>query len=154
MFYKKLDYLETEVDKNILKINRKADRNKLKASLVSVSSAVLGASITIFLGLQIDSETNLLKNMALVFGALIAIINALESFFNFRSLWVKQKVTLLQLYTLRNEIDFYRSGLEENDEISERKVTGLFRDYQKIWETASSEWIRLRREQDEEKDAE
>ena len=150
LYREKLEYLENEVANNIKKMNTKADRNKLRTYGVSMSSAVLGAFVTIALGLQTNYLTIELKNFALVCGALISVVNAIESVFAYRSLWVKQKVTLLQLYALRNEIDFYKAGLEENDQISERKVSEFFQKYQTIWETASSEWLRLREEQEQE----
>jgi len=149
-YREKLKYLEEEIAKNIKKMNTKSDRNKSRTVAVSMSSAILGALVTIALGLQISSLSVELKNFALVCGALISVVNAVESVVGYRALWIKQKVTLLQLYNLRNEIDFYKAGLEENDQISEKRVSEFFEKYQTIWESASSEWLRLRTEQEQE----
>ncbi len=146
----KLIYLEQEVAKNIEKIKTKSERNKTRSYTVSMSSAVLGALVTIALGLQTASLAAELKNFALVCGALISVVNAIDSVFAHRALWIKQKVTLLQLYSLRNEIAFYRAGLEESEPISERKLTEFFKKYQAIWDSASNEWLRLRQEQEQE----
>ena len=91
-----------------------------------MSSVVLGALVTIALGLQITSLATELKNFALICGALISVVNRIESVIGYRALWIKQKLTLSQLYALRNEIDFYKAGLEENDPISDQKVSGVF----------------------------
>ncbi len=150
LFREKLKYLEDQVTKNIDKMRSKADRNKVRSYVVSLSSAALGALVTIALGLKIPSWEDGLKNIALVCGALIAVVNAMGTIFAYRELWIKQKVTLLELYTLRNEIDFYKAGLEETDHPSEQKVSEFFERYQLIWGTASSEWLRLRKEQQQE----
>jgi len=146
----KLKYLEDEIAKGIKNMKSKGDQNKSRTFAVRMSSALLGALVTVALGLQITSLTTELKNFALICGALISVVNAIDSVVGYRALWVKQKLTLSQLYTLRNEIDFYKAGLEEKDTIDERKVQEFFEKYQSIWETASSEWLRLRKEQEQE----
>lgn len=146
----KLKYLENQISQNINKMKAKADRNRNKSYGVSMSSAILGALITIALGVKSTSWADQLKDAALICGALIAVVNAIGAIFAYRDLWIKQKNTLLELYTLRNEIDFYRAGLDESDSISEEKVSGFFEKYQLIWETASEQWLRLRKEQKQE----
>ena len=143
----KMAYLEKEISRNINKMKKKADKNKRRASIVSISSAVLGALVTVALGLQIESIEEVLKNIALVSGALISVVNAFESFFGYRSLWLKQKATLLNLYSLSNEIEFFKTGLEDSSDIDENVVSNYFQRYQDIWDVASEEWLRLRREQ-------
>ncbi|PWH17418.1 MAG: hypothetical protein DDG60_02190 [Anaerolineae bacterium] len=146
----KLKYLEGEIAKGINKMKLKGDQNKSRTFIVRISSALLGAFVTIALGLQTTSLTTELKNFALICGALISVVNTLDSIAGYRALWVKQKLTLSQLYTLRNEIEFYKAGLEENDTVDEAKVQEFFAKYQSIWETASNEWLRLRKEQEQE----
>lgn len=151
----KLNHLEEKIQVDISKMKAKADRNKNQAAIVNIASVLLGAGVTIFLGLQIEGVETLFRNIALILGVLITAISGIDAFFNYRSLWIKQKVTLLHLYNLRNEIEFYRAGLQENDTISERKVTRFFKSYQEIWEMSSEEWLRLRSEdqqQDDEKE--
>jgi hypothetical protein len=145
----KLQYLEEEVTKGIKMIKAKGDLNKSRSFAVSMSSVTLGAFVTIALGLQISSLAVELKNFALVCGALISVVNAVDSIIGFRALWIKQKVTLSQLYDLRNEINFYKAGQEETDQISDEYVSKLFEKYQTIWKDASNEWLRLRKEQEQ-----
>jgi hypothetical protein len=149
-YREKLKYLEDEVAKSIKSMKRKADRNKSRTYTVSLSSVVLGALVTIALGLQIIPWATALKNFALICGALIAVVNGVESIVGYRALWIKQKVTLLNLYALQNEIDFYKAGLEDNEQVDENKVSEFFAKYQIVWESASSEWLRLRAEQEQE----
>ena len=145
----KLQYLEEEVAKGIKMMKTKGDLNKSRSFAVSMSSVTLGALVTIALGLQISALAVELKNFALVCGALISVVNAVDSIIGFRALWIKQKVTLSQLYDLRNEINFYKAGLEENDQIRDKHVSKLFEKYQTIWQDASNEWLRLRKEQEQ-----
>lgn len=151
----KLEFLEEKIKNDISKMQTKTDQNKARAAFVSIASVLFGAGVTIFLGLQIEGVETLFKNIALILGVLVTVVSGIDAFFNYRSLWVKQKVSLLELYSLRNEIEFYKVGFEEGDSMSERKVSGFFRDYQQIWEVSSEEWLRLRSEnqqQDEDKD--
>lgn len=148
----KLEYLEQKVNSDIPKINKKADQNRARGVWVNIAAILFGASVTILLGLKIEPMENIFKNLALVFGVLVTITNAVDSLFSYRSLWIKQKVTLLQLYSLRNEIEFYKSGLGENTSVSGARVTRFFRTYQEIWNTASEEWLRLRSVQQQDDD--
>jgi len=147
LYQEKLKYLEGQVTQNIDKMRSKADRNKARSYAVSLSSAALGALVTIALGVTTASWADWLKNLALICGALIAVVNTMGTIFAYRELWIKQKGTLLELYTLRNEIDFYKAGMEETDHLSEQKVSEFFEKYQVIWGASSSEWLRLRKEQ-------
>jgi hypothetical protein len=143
---KQLDYLQEQIQLAIAKFKKKADQNKRRTYTVSVASASLGALVTIALGLQLPEQATLLKNFALICGALIAIVNTVQSVFAYRDLWLKQKGTLLQFYSLRNQIEFYKAGLEETDEISPERVAQLFEAYQRIWQEDSAEWLRLRKD--------
>jgi hypothetical protein len=150
----KLEFLEEQIKTAISTMKTKADRNKRRAAFVNVGSVLFGAGVTIFLGLQIEGVETLFKNIALIFGVLVTVVSGINAFFNYRSLWVKQKVTLLQLYSLRNEIEFYKAGLDEDDTISERRVSAFFKSYQQIWDVSAEEWLRMRSEsqqQDEDK---
>ncbi len=143
---KQLDYLQEQIQLGIDKFKKKADLNKRRAYTISLASASLGALITIALGLQLPEQATLLKNFALICGALIAIVNTVQSVFAYRDLWLKQKGTLLQFYSLRNQIEFYKAGLEGGDEVSPEQVARLFEAYQRIWQEDSAEWLRLRKE--------
>ena len=143
---KQLDYLQEQIQLAIAKFKKKADQNKHRAYTVSIASASLGALVTIALGLQLPEQATLLKNFALICGALIAIVNTVQGVFAYRDLWLKQKGTLLQFYSLRNQIEFYQAGLEDTDEINPERVAQLFEAYQRIWQEDSAEWLRLRKD--------
>lgn len=80
----KLTYLEDEIAKSIKTMKLKGDKNKSRTFTVRISSAVLGALVTISLGLQTTSFTAELKNFALVCGALISVVNAIDSVIGYR----------------------------------------------------------------------
>ncbi len=143
---KQLDYLQEQIQLAIGKFKKKADQNKRRSYTINLASASLGALVTVALGLNAPEQAALLKNFALVCGALIAIVNAVQGVFAYRDRWLKQKGTLLQFYSLRDQIEFYRAGLEETDEVSDEQVAGLFEAYQRIWQEDSAEWLRLRKE--------
>lgn len=149
-YREKLKFLEEEVAKSIKKNKTKSDQNKSRTYAVNLSSIVLGALVTIALGLQIIPWESALKNFALICGALISVVNGIQSVVGYRDLWIKQKATLLQLYDLQNEINFYKAGLEENEQVDEKMVSDFFEKYQIIWQSSSNEWLRFRKEQKQE----
>lgn len=91
----KLKYLEDEIAKGIKNMKSKGDQNKSRTFAVRMSSALLGALVTVALGLQITSLTTELKNFALICGALISVVNAIDSVVGYRALWVKQKLAVV-----------------------------------------------------------
>jgi hypothetical protein len=149
-YQEKLEYLSTEVETWIGKKERQVNSNRRRAFVVRIASAVLGALVTICLGLRLDTiDDQLLRNLALVFGSLIAVVNAVESFSRDRALWIGRQITLLKLFDLREQIAFLKAGLDEGEEVPRREVDRLFESYRAVWQSASAEWERLFREEQE-----
>ncbi|MBN1452111.1 MAG: DUF4231 domain-containing protein [Anaerolineales bacterium] len=143
-----LEHLAAKVDEWKKEKERQAKKYRQRAFAVRLASAILGALVTIFLGVHVDTPNDqLLKNLALVSGALIAVVNAIESFSRDRALWLGRQMTLLKLYDLEDQIEFVKKGLGESDNISREKINKLFEDYRKIWQSASREWEDLYQEE-------
>lgn len=128
------DYLEQQVKSSINVLKEKSQINKNKTRWVNGLSIALGALITLTLGLDLaDAYSDYQKNLALIFGALLTIVNGWNAFFDYKKLWSRQKSTLLDLYQLRNELG-YRSAKEDYE------ISDLFDKYQRIWEKNGNEW--------------
>lgn len=130
----KKDFFNSALESSITIIKKKSKKNKFKTGLINGLSIILGALITLILGFDVSNEnTQLQKNLALIVGALLTIINGWGVLFDYKKLWVRQKITLLSLYQLKNELDFRKSK-------NNQKIDDLFEEYQKIWEIDQNAW--------------
>ncbi|WP_081337792.1 DUF4231 domain-containing protein [Vibrio mimicus] len=129
-------FLTQEIDANIEKLKKKVQKQKSKTKFFNGLSVVLGALITLTLGITASEFEEVQKDVALILGALLTIINGWNAMFDYKKLWTRQKSTLLELYQLRNELGF-RLSLHSPDPID---VTDLFSRYQDIWERDGNEW--------------
>jgi len=129
------DFLEQEVNSRIDKLKVKTEANKTKVGIINALSISLGALITLTLGLVVAPDyASLQKNIALLMGALLTIVNGWGALFDYKKLWVRQKSTLLELYQLQNELGYRKS------KHNEPSVDDLFEKYQHVWKKDSYEW--------------
>jgi len=130
-----VDFLEEEIAVNINILKKKSKINKQKTRLVNSLSILLGASVTLILGFDVDSEhIQNQKNIALVLSSLLTIINSWGAFTSYKKLWIRQKNTLLELYQIQNELK-YKKSKNTNPEVDD-----IFEKYQLIWKNNSDEW--------------
>jgi hypothetical protein len=129
------DFLKNEISKSIEKLKEKVKASKRKASWANALSITLGAIITLTLGMDVsDENVQFQKNLALLFGALLTITSGWNAIFDYKKLWVRQKITLLSLYQIQNELGYM---ISKNDQT---KLDEIFDKYQDIWKNDSGEW--------------
>lgn len=113
--------------------------------VIASDSTLVGSTlVTIFLGVTVSRTSVDLKEAAFVIGALVTLANALEPFFNFRSLWVEFDEALAAFYQLRNDVEFFRTGASAASMKSEE--LNIFRErHAEIWTQVSKKWMQFRR---------
>ena len=134
-----LSYLEEKINTNITVLKNKSKKNKNRTGFLGIIAVSLSALITLTLGMDIDGYEVFQKNIALVFGAILTIVNGWSFMFNYKKLWVRQKKTLLNLYQLKNKIEYLKS-LNTHDQ---KRIDELFTEYVAIWENDGSEWASI-----------
>ncbi|EMN5660566.1 SLATT domain-containing protein [Providencia rettgeri] len=134
-------FLLSEVENSIAILKSKIDILKRKTKIINIFTLLLGASITIALGLTINGYQEYQRNLALCFGATLTAVNSWNVIFDYKKLWIRQKSTLLHLYQLKNDICFSQSV----GQISHDRQLELFERYQSIWEDNGSEWRDINR---------
>ncbi len=140
----KLKLIESEIDDRVREFARKRRSDKHWAFGLKVSSVLLAAIITVLLGLQLGDEwSGPFKNIALVLGVLITVFNAYEAFYDYRALWVRRTVTLVNLYKLQRDFRFYVSGVEP-DEISKAALERFKNRLDEIMDSDLRNWLKLR----------
>jgi hypothetical protein len=132
------------LQRSIERVQANRRSNQRRASFVKVATILLSGLATVLLGLQLQSNVETyLKQAAFIFGACVTMLNALEPFFNFRSLWVEHERALAALYQIQADLDFFLSGIPERDaDIS--KLEDFHRRQQEVWSDLSNVWLRAR----------
>ncbi len=142
----KLGFLESELNDQIARYRHKRIRDKNKAFLLKMMTVVLSGLISILLGLKVPGDlADLFKAVALVFGATITVANAIEAFFDHRSLWIRWTVTLARLYDLQSNLKFYVSGMDEA-KLPADQLSKFHDQLRKILQDDLASWLRLREE--------
>ncbi len=104
----RLKFLQGELKELIELTSRERKKNRKQALRYKILSVCFAAAITVLLGLKVDAAlADIFRNIALVFGAAITVFNAIEAFYDFRSLWVNQTIFREQLFILERDINFY-----------------------------------------------
>ncbi|ERI93963.1 hypothetical protein HMPREF1982_01271 [Clostridiales bacterium oral taxon 876 str. F0540] len=119
-------------------------RTKNRAYAIKITSVCFSALITVILGLSASgSLLDIFKDIALVLGAAVTIINAVDAFYNYGALWIKNAVTLSKLRELNIKIEMYSVGCEDT-ELSEKKINEFIGEFQRILKDDMKEWLRIR----------
>ncbi|MGW3811542.1 SLATT domain-containing protein [Micromonospora sp. NPDC005113] len=115
-------------------------RFRQRASWVKIGSLTLAGLSTVVLGIKaIPAQTE----FALPMVALVTVLGALETFFNWRSRWVLMEETQYRLNRLRDEMDYYLM-VTPSDSVERQKLDSFFDEQQRIWADASRRWIEFR----------
>ncbi len=140
----RLDTIRSELQCSIKYFTLKHKSTKRRAQTIKICSVCFSAMITVFLGLTAsENMTNWFKNIALILGSIVTIINAVDAFYNYNTLWIKSAVTLSRLQELRRKVDFYTAGIKP-EQISEIKLDEFLEDFQKILKEDIKQWLRIR----------
>lgn len=100
-----LRQINSELDYHFLR----SKRLKNKAYFFKISTMVLGALVTILLGFQLSKEYEsewslIIKNTALIIGAIITTISSIGAFWNADKYWLNNTMTAMRLLNLKKEM--------------------------------------------------
>lgn len=144
---KKAEQLGREIGGAIEHIKKEKRNNQRRASYIKIATVVFTASITVLLGLQVAGLENSFKSIALILGAIVTMLNALEPYFNYRTLWIEHEAALANFHGLKREYKFYMEGLPP-ESLSLSELGKLNDKYQQLWKQLSHSWLEYRRGDD------
>jgi dihydroxyacetone kinase DhaKLM complex PTS-EIIA-like component DhaM len=137
--------LAREIDAQLAEFTGKRRRDKRKAFALKLGAAALGAGVTILLGLKTEvAVEKTLKNIALVAGALVGLLNAWDAFFDHRALWVKRTQTVARLRCLKRSFEL--SVAKADGSLDAAAVDAFKADLDQIVEDDLSSWVQMRTE--------
>ena len=137
-------YLVEKIDRSLDQVRVSRRYNRRLASLLRILTVLLSTLGTILLGIQISGTETQFKQVAFVFGAIVTLLNALEPYFNFRSLWIEHESALAELYELKEEITYYLAGKEPGS-LESGVISSFHERHQQIWRRLSKAWIEHRK---------
>jgi len=110
----RLDCLQADVDKLVQRYGAEATRHKKSAVLLKLVSVFIAATITILLGLKLQSVElkDTFANIALVLGAIITVLSAYEAFFDPRALWIRETVTFARMKDVQRDLRYWAAGVD------------------------------------------
>jgi hypothetical protein len=117
------------------------NRFRFRSSSVKLMSLILSVASTIILGLQ---KLNLWTGIAFALVAVVTVVNTLEPFFAWRSLWIVMENTQYRFYRLRDELTYYIAATPP-DQLDEAKIRVMFDEYQRTWDQLGNRWMEFRR---------
>lgn len=124
----------------ITPLKLKCRANKRWFQWLTAGSIIFSAAITLTLGFDLPEHVLGQKNIALVFGMALTLINGWLAIFDYKKLWIRQKSTLFGLYQLENELNFLTDSPHDQE-----KVKVLFKTYQELWEKDGNEWANIQK---------
>lgn len=134
--------LGEEITARLQEASRKRLRDRRKAFGLKIGAALLGAAVTVLLGLKVSADHEAtLKNIALVAGALVGVLNAWDAFYDHRALWVKRTTTSARLKKLDRTFRIDRAA---NTELEAKQIEAHRATLDQILDDDLSSWVQLR----------
>ncbi|WP_232247417.1 DUF4231 domain-containing protein [Kitasatospora azatica] len=116
-------------------------RFRLASSALKVLTLSLSAASTIILGLQ---SLNLWAGVAFALVALVTLLGAVESFFNWRSRWVLMEETQYRFRRLADDLEYLIASTPAAD-LGYDRLQPVFDEYQSVWAHLGERWLQERR---------
>lgn len=136
--------LGSEISARLAEFTHKRKRDRRKAFGLKLGAAVLGAAVTVLLGLKVSASVEpLLKNIALIAGALVAVLNAWDAFYDHRALWVKRTTTAARLKSLERKVRIARA---RTPELTPEQLDAFRITLDEILDDDLSSWVQMRSE--------
>ncbi|MFC9329746.1 DUF4231 domain-containing protein [Kitasatospora sp. NPDC057015] len=116
-------------------------RFRLSSSALKVLTLSLSAASTIILGLQ---NLGFWAGLAFAFVALVTLLGAVESFFNWRSRWVLMEETQYRFQRLADDLEYLVASTPTAG-LTYDRLQPIFDEYQSVWAHLSERWLQERR---------
>ncbi len=137
-------WLLKRIDESLSEIGKKKILFQQRASIIKILAIALSAGLTICLGLRLPEFEFELRMAAFLMGGIVTFLNALEPFFNFRSLWVEHEEAQYKLHRLKDQIDYYMAG-DLIQSIPPDTIDKFLANYNEIWDSLSNNWLKFRK---------
>ncbi|MFG3053774.1 DUF4231 domain-containing protein [Kitasatospora sp. NPDC048239] len=136
-------HLLERIREGSLHVRRKKRTFRLASSALKVLTLLLSAASTIILGLQ---DLDFWAGLGFALVAVVTLLGAVESFFNWRSRWVLMEESQYRFQRLAAELEYLIASTPADD-LTQDRLRPLFDEYQGVWARQSERWLQDRRTQ-------
>jgi hypothetical protein len=134
------EFLEHLLSMQMKRLQPKRAKNEYAAFALKIISTILAVSITVVLGLNFGVPGHAdLSNVALVLGALLSVVSAVDAFFNPKATWVRDTASLHHNLTIRADLEYLKAGQE--DEITSEQLNKLYDRYHQVMIELDESWL-------------
>jgi hypothetical protein len=137
----KLEFLKACIDQRLVRIDSHRIDFKKRAFKSFILSTVLSAITTILLGLNIPSLAEVVRITALSLTTTVTVINAYNSYFSHKELWIANNIAKNRLLQLKFNIDYAEQGEQS---ISDSQIENFKKNYQDILNDLNATWQKNR----------
>lgn len=140
----KIDWLQRKILWSIEYMREIKSINRKKASSLKIATITMSGLGSILLGLQISGFDSIFRNLAFVLVTVVTLVNALEPFFNYRSLWIEQEKALAGFYKVKDDFEFYLAGTDLNN-VDNGKLNQIYGELSEVWDKHNNAWLTHRK---------
>ncbi|MFE0462997.1 DUF4231 domain-containing protein [Kitasatospora sp. NPDC058965] len=116
-------------------------RFRLASSALRLLTLTLSAASTVILGLQ---NLSFWAGLAFALVAVVTLLGAVESFFNWRSRWILLEETQYRFRRLADDLEYLVASTPA-DALTHAQLKPLFDEYQAVWAQLGERWLAERR---------
>lgn len=140
-----VDFFISALDRDINSYEAKRQKNRQRAFIVKIAVAALGATTTIFVGIQSNELFNgyrdILSVLALVTSASVTLFSTWEAFYDHRWLWVTYTSTLAELRSIKSDIEYI---IARDGHIEKKELDALYSRRIYSLQQTNSQWSQKR----------
>lgn len=140
----KVRYLVEEIEKRIEETEKKRHKEKRIAFWLRFAVVAFSGSITVLLGVQVNQRVGVyFSNTALVLGAAITVLSAVDAFYNYRGLYISRTILMWNLEDVNRRLNYMMAGAD-GASVPVEKVDKLLSELGLILDRNAREWRHLR----------
>jgi hypothetical protein len=133
--------LLSRIDRGNQYARSKKKKFQRRSTTLRIVSLIMSVASTLILGWQ---DLNFWSGLAFALITVVTVVNTLEPFFAWRSLWVVMEEAQSKFYRLRDEVSYYLAAVAPDD-LDSARIRTMFDSYQQIWDDMNHRWLENRR---------
>ena len=124
--------LKEDIANQLKKYDDRKDLSRGFAIGIKLITAILGAIVTVLLGWRFEGDPPLvLSNLALICGAIIAVMNTIDTFWSFSAKWANYKAVCTELIFLQMEVQKEKDLNQDKIDFYDQRLQQIIKDAEK-----------------------
>jgi hypothetical protein len=134
-----IEFIESEIKQRIESFDQDRKFYREKSRQFNIFTASLSALTTFMIGLsQSYNPSKLISLVALATSAVMTVVNAVDTFYNYRRRWVQNNDTVMKLYELASDIKYTKAC--DDGILTSESMDVFYNRYKNILRDANEGW--------------